>query len=119
MNYYRRYLGDYMRDTAHLSLAEHGAYTILLDTQYATEKALPSDLDALNRLCRAMTSVERAAVRTVAEQFFPIAGDGRVNPRAGRELEKGANAIAQTRAAGNESARKPCVPIWSETPSPW
>ena len=30
MNYYERHLGDYARDTAHLSMMEHGAYGLLL-----------------------------------------------------------------------------------------
>ncbi|AYQ89318.1 DUF1376 domain-containing protein [Burkholderia gladioli] len=29
MNYYERYCGDYQRDTAHLSLTEHGAFADL------------------------------------------------------------------------------------------
>ena len=32
MNYWRKYIGDYQRDTAHLSLIEHGAYHMLLTT---------------------------------------------------------------------------------------
>lgn len=89
MNFYKRYIGDYMRDTAHLSLLEHGAYTVLLDTMYATEKTLPSGLDALYRLCRATTRSEREAVKTVAEQFFPVNGDGtRHNNRADHEIAK-------------------------------
>lgn len=27
MNYYERHLGDYARDTGHLSIMEHGVYT--------------------------------------------------------------------------------------------
>ena len=36
MIFYKRYLGDYQRDTGHLSMLEHGAYTLLLDAFYAT-----------------------------------------------------------------------------------
>jgi uncharacterized protein YdaU (DUF1376 family) len=31
VNYYERHIGDYLKDTAHLSLLEHGIYTRLLD----------------------------------------------------------------------------------------
>jgi hypothetical protein len=31
MKFYQRHLGDYARDTAHLSLLEHGVYSVLLD----------------------------------------------------------------------------------------
>ena len=39
-NYYKRHLGDYaMKDTRHPSL-EHGAYCLLLDYYYSTEKPI-------------------------------------------------------------------------------
>ena len=38
MNYYERHLGDYARDTGHLSMLEHGAYSLLLDRYYATRR---------------------------------------------------------------------------------
>ena len=43
VNYYERHLGDYARDTAHLTMVEHGAYTLLLDRYYATESPIPAD----------------------------------------------------------------------------
>jgi uncharacterized protein YdaU (DUF1376 family) len=87
MNYYPRYPGDYMRDTGHLSLVEHGAYTVLLDHYYAKAGPLPASLEALVRLCRAMTDQEQAAVKTVTEEFFPLSNDGlRHNARADAEI---------------------------------
>ena len=62
MNYYRRYVGDYLRDTSRLSLVEHGAYTLLLDYYYAEERPIPGDVDAACRLVRAVTEGERLAV---------------------------------------------------------
>lgn len=107
MNYYRRYLGDYMRDTMHLSIMEHGTYTLLLDAQYATEKALPSAYEALYRLCRAMTKAEQEAVRSIADQFFPLDEDGgRWNPRAKREVAIAQSTIEKQRKSGVESAAK-------------
>jgi len=52
VNYYKRHLGDYAKDTRHLSMMEHGAYGILLDHYYATEKAIPNDL--CERIANAM-----------------------------------------------------------------
>lgn len=89
MNYWKRYPGDYSRDTGHLSLAEHGAYALLLDTYYATEAPLPASMTALHRLCRAMTAEERAAVESVADQFFKPGSDGRRhNDRADKQIAK-------------------------------
>lgn len=45
MNYYRRYSGDYLRDTSKLSVLEHGAYSLLLDYYYSEETPLPLDLE--------------------------------------------------------------------------
>lgn len=88
MNFYKRYMGDYTRDTSHLSLTEHGAYTVLLDVVYGTAKPLPADMESLFRICRASNSMERRAVESVANQFFPINGDGlRHNERADREIQ--------------------------------
>ena len=87
LNFYKHYMGDYTRDTAHLSLAEHGAYRVLLDTYYATEQPLPAEKTALYRITKAMTPAERKAVDLVAAQFFPLQSDGlRHNQRADAEI---------------------------------
>lgn len=106
MNYYERYMGDYQCDTAHLSLAEHGAYTLLLDVYYSTERGLPADEERLFRLCRAMTPEERQAVLSVAEQFFPIGDDGlRHNARADAEIARARPRIEAARANGKRGGR--------------
>lgn len=109
MNYYERYCGDYQRDTAHLSLAEHGAYTMLLDTYFSVEKPLPKELPALFRVCRAMTRVEQHAVKAVADQFFPVSViDGlRHNARADREIAKARPKIEAARINGRKGGRPP------------
>lgn len=104
-NWYPRYYGDYMRDTSHLTLAEHGAYTVILDHYYATGRPLPDDSTAIMRICRAFTDAEQAAVNSVLGQFFTRNGDGYHNRRADAEITK-EQAIATARAiAGREGAR--------------
>ena len=107
MNYYERYCGDYQRDTAHLSLAEHGAYTMLLDTYFSVEKPLPKEFPGLFRVCRAMTRVEQQAVKAVADQFFPVSEiDGlRHNARADREIAKARPKIEAARINGRKGGR--------------
>ena len=51
MDWYERHPTDYKNDTWHLSLAEHGAYTLLLDHYYANECPLPNDDRALSSIC--------------------------------------------------------------------
>lgn len=92
MNFYKRYPADYGRKTARLTLAQHGAYTLLLDEVYSTEAPLPGAFDELYRICRAMSKPEQEAVRAVAEKFFPLGADGlRRNQRADEEIAKTLN----------------------------
>jgi uncharacterized protein YdaU (DUF1376 family) len=101
-NWYARYYGDYARDTGHLTLAQHGAYTVLLDTYYATRRPLPDDEEAIMRICRAFTPDEQSAVRSVLGQFFSKNGNGYHNKRADAELAKEA-AISIARAKAGAS----------------
>jgi uncharacterized protein YdaU (DUF1376 family) len=106
VNYYERYCGDYARDTAHLTLEQHGAYTAMLDAQYSTERGLPADYDALYRICRAMSKTEQTSVRTIADEFFPLAEDGmRWNKRAAKDIEKAQKRIGAARENGNRGGR--------------
>ena len=87
MNFYRRFPGDYQRDTGHLSLAEHGAYSLMLDHHYATEKPLPTG-KALYRLLRCDSEEERQAVDSVVDQFWCEVEGALVNPKAEKELDR-------------------------------
>lgn len=86
MHYYNHHLGDYAKDTGHLSLAEHGAYRMLLDHYYSTETPLPGNLDALCRLCRATSKAERQAVDAVLAQFFIADGTVYMHRRVESEI---------------------------------
>jgi len=106
MNFYKRYPADYGRKTARLTLAQHGAYTLLLDEVYSTEAPLPGSLDELYRICRAMSKPEQEAVRVVAEKFFPLGADGlRRNQRADEEITDAAPAIEAARLNGKKGGR--------------
>jgi uncharacterized protein YdaU (DUF1376 family) len=76
VNYYDHHLGDYMRDTAHLSMLEDGAYRRLIDAYYAREKPLPSDIKECCKLARAFSKAERDAVAYVLKEFFELTDDG-------------------------------------------
>ena len=95
MNFYKRYIGDYQRKTGHLSICEHGAYTLMLDVHYATGKPLPPEEDRLFRLLRATTDQEQLAVAVVLDHFWKLTDQGWVNPRAMEEIGK-AKAQAKT-----------------------
>lgn len=106
MDYYKRYMGDYGKRTARISMLEHGAYTLLMDDYYSTQAPLPAEPDALYRICRAMTKAEQTAVMSVAEQFFPIGEDGkRHQSRIDEELSEWAETAERSRANGRKGGR--------------
>ena len=112
MNFYKRFMSDYARKTARLTLAQHGAYTLLLDEVYTTEQPLPGDVNELYRICRAMTKDEQSAVRIVADLYFPVSEDGvRHNPRASVELTLAAPAMEAARLNGSKGGRPRKEPI--------
>lgn len=103
MNYYERHLGDYAKDTAHLSMLEHGAYTLLLDRCYATEAGIPEA--QAHRIARARTKEERAAVDAVLAEFFTLEAGIWLNKRAVEEIEKARRRISTSRLNGKKGGR--------------
>lgn len=103
MNYYPRHLGDYAKDTGHLSMLEHGAYTLLLDRYYSTDAAIPAD--QTYRLTRARSREERAAVDSVLAEFFTLNGDWWTNSRADKEIEKALVKISSAQINGKLGGR--------------
>jgi len=103
--FYKHFIGDYQRKTAHLSLAEHGAYRLMMDQAYATGKPLPADRKALYRLVRADSAIERKAVDSVVEQFWTETADGLINARTAEEIDKATPKIAASRENGKLGGR--------------
>jgi len=105
MNFYKRYVGDIQRDTGHLSLAEFGAYDRLLDHYYATESALPVDIDACCRISRAMSKDERKAVISILNQYFKLTDRGYEQKRAEKEITEAQPAMVSARLNGSKGGR--------------
>lgn len=103
MNYYKRHLGDYARDAGHLSMLEHGAFTLLLDRYYAAER--PLERDEAIRVCRAKSKDEVAAVEYVLRSFFTEEPAGFRNKRADSEIEKANTKAERNREVGNLGGR--------------
>jgi len=70
LNYYQHHIGDYRRDTGHLSLLEHGIYRQLLDTYYLTEQPIPEETELVFRRLSAKTDEEKKAVEMILSEFF-------------------------------------------------
>ena len=103
MNYYERHLGDYARDTGHLSILEHGAYTLLLDRYYGTEQGIPAD--QAHRIARARTKDEKAAVDVVLAEFFQLVDGVWINRRAEEEIAKAHVKINAAKENGKKGGR--------------
>lgn len=104
MNYYERHLGDYARDAGHLTMLEHGAYTLLLDRIYATEQPIESREHAY-RYCRAATEDDKRAVDYILREFFSTDGEAFMNERAGEEIDKAQKRIEAARENGKLGGR--------------
>jgi uncharacterized protein YdaU (DUF1376 family) len=82
------YWGDYIADTGHLTLAQHGAYLLLMAHYYRTRRPLPANAPVLHRVCRCTTDADRCAVNEVLQEFFTLDGDVYRQSRIDRELAK-------------------------------
>jgi uncharacterized protein YdaU (DUF1376 family) len=74
MHYYKRNLGDYAKKCGRLSMLQHGAYTLLIDSCYDREK-FPTIDEALEWTW-ASTEAEIEAVKFVLSRFFKLTEDG-------------------------------------------
>lgn len=86
MNYYERHLGDYAKDTKHLSMLEHGAYGLLLDRYYSTEEGIPAG--QVYRVTGAKSKAERAAVDAVLAEFFSLSDGVWIKNRVEEEIQR-------------------------------
>lgn len=101
MNYFELYPGDYLRDTTRLSLIDHGAYVKMLMGYYGEEQPLPAAYTDLFVMVAAVTPADKAAVKKIADRYFPIAEDGlRHNTRADAEIAKARKRIRTARENG-------------------
>lgn len=107
LNYYRRFPGDYAKDTGHLTLAEHGVYALLLDHLYATEKPILSIEQAM-RICKVgrsfkpiRKSFEQRLVESVLSEFFKKTDDGYIHKRVEEEIKY----VSSKSCAAREAAK--------------
>lgn len=106
MNFYKRYPGDYACDTRHLEYHEHGAYTLLLDHYYSTERPLPANEAEIFKIMCAKTEIEKAAIRSVLSQFFTHSKRGYSHKRCGEEIKKYKAKISAYRVSGRKGGSK-------------
>ena len=81
MHYYQHNIGDYRRDTSHLSLVEHGIYRQLMDSYYLDEQPLCADLAKLMRSHSVRTADEQQSLKNVLADFFELTENGYIHKR--------------------------------------
>lgn len=105
MYYYQHHIGDYRRDTSHLSLLEHGVYRQLLDLYYISEKPI-TYANALRLVC-ARTADEVQAVEQILSEFFTLEDGLYFHKRCEDEIvkfhEKSDKAKASAKARWNKN----------------
>ena len=85
MFYFQHHIGDYRRDTGHLTLLEHGIYRQLIDLYYITER--PLDASAMRLVC-VRTADEEQAYKRVLADFFHEHNGKYFHKRCDREISR-------------------------------
>lgn len=98
------YIGDYLRDTGHLTTVEHGAYMLLIMQAWTREGLLPDDDERLRVLCRMTPKQWRLSRSAIMEMFQKVDGGYR-HKRVDAELKKANKNREQRQAAGTASAQ--------------
>lgn len=106
MHYYPHHVADYQRDTAHLSMLEHGAYRLLMDRYYESEKPISNQLETLFRIIRALSKAEKESIRKVLSEFFTLVDGFYIHKRIDFEIDcfkEGQKAAARAGKASGEA----------------
>jgi uncharacterized protein YdaU (DUF1376 family) len=101
MHYYEHNIGDYRKDTSHLSLLEHGIYRQLIDTYYLSESPLTSDLDKLMRTHSIRNTEEMLSFSNVLNDFFELTEEGYIHKRCDDVIAKYHGKSDKARASAN------------------
>ena len=85
MHWYKFNIGDYRRDTVHLTTLEHGIYRQLLDWYYLDEQPIPTETKAvMRRLCLGSDLV--ISLENVLQEFFILTEKGYEQKRVRAEI---------------------------------
>jgi len=86
MHYYEHNIGDYRKDTSHLTLLEHGIYRQLIDSYYLNESPLTKDLEKLMRTHSIRSAEEMLSFSNVLNDFFELTEEGYIHKRCDQTI---------------------------------
>ncbi|MNY08778.1 hypothetical protein D3C86_1416490 [compost metagenome] len=87
LNYFEHHIGDYDKNTAHLTACEDGIYHRMLRRYYDKERPLDSAVAEVQRVVRARTREEKNAVAAVLREFFRLEADGWHHDKCDEQLQ--------------------------------
>jgi uncharacterized protein YdaU (DUF1376 family) len=86
VHYYTFNIGDYRKDTVHLSRLEHSIYRDLIDWYYLDEKPIPLETDSVSRRLRLVSQEEKDSLIAVLQDFFELSEDGWRHKRIDQDI---------------------------------
>lgn len=101
-DFYRKFPDKYAGATQGLSFIEHGAYNLMLDYLYRTERPLPLKITYVYKVLGAKTAAERAAVQYILKEYFHRTRNGYTQKKFGEEL----TFVNSRRLASRENGKK-------------
>lgn len=107
MHKYLHHIGDFVRDTVHLTALEECFYRRAMDFYYLNEGPLPKETQSVFRRLRANTEEERQAVLNVLSDFFTDETDGFHNRRCDAEILNYKSVAEKNRENGKKGGRPP------------
>lgn len=81
------YIGDYLRDTMHLTTVQHGCYFLLIVAAWPRGGTLPDDNERLAAIAR-LPLEEWMNIRPVLQEFFQMKDREWIHKRVQKEREK-------------------------------
>lgn len=76
MNYFEHHIGDYDKNTSHLTACEDGIYSRMIRRYMDKERPLDVDTKEIKRIVRARNREEKSAVDAILKEFFHFENDG-------------------------------------------
>ena len=105
--YFPLYPDDFEADTAHLTLAEDGAYNRLLRLCWRTPGcSVPADRAWIYRRLRAVTEEDKQVVDTVLDEFFVIKNGRASNARLVKEYDAAKTSYEKRKNSGSKGGRR-------------
>lgn len=101
MHYYQKNIGNYARDTGHLTVLEHGVYNLLLDWYYLNER--PITMKEAVRVSRGNPD----ETQVVLYEFFKETEDGWIHSYADRVIAEYHAKAERNRINGAKGGRPP------------